>query len=327
MELRRDALAGAARAVLALRDEARSRRHDRQRGRDLGRARRLQRRPGRGRAHDRRPLAHGRGLRSAGAVRPRGSGGSRPMRSWGSSSARRTGSTRSRSTPSCRVGWRRRRTRRGDDAPPRERRRARRGARAHHVPAAMLFVPSRGGLSHTPDEFSSAEHCELGRACSPGRCGVTGMTRPTARVRHDPGVSPRTRTISPGCCSPSGRSSSSWARSPVWVKRQALDTDAWVDTSTNLLENDQVREALSVYIVDQLYANADPQAVLEERLRKPPGAGRPDRGAPPACVEGVDEFLRPARSGPVGGHRDRPPRADRRARGRHQRASPPAKAR
>jgi hydantoinase/carbamoylase family amidase len=33
---------------------------------------------------------------------------------------------------------------------------------AHHVPAAMLFVPSRGGLSHTPDEFSSPEHCELG---------------------------------------------------------------------------------------------------------------------------------------------------------------------
>lgn len=33
---------------------------------------------------------------------------------------------------------------------------------AHHVPAAMLFVPSRGGLSHTPDEFSSPEHCEQG---------------------------------------------------------------------------------------------------------------------------------------------------------------------
>jgi allantoate deiminase len=32
---------------------------------------------------------------------------------------------------------------------------------AHHVPAAMLFVPSRGGLSHTPDEFSTPAHCEL----------------------------------------------------------------------------------------------------------------------------------------------------------------------
>jgi hydantoinase/carbamoylase family amidase len=33
---------------------------------------------------------------------------------------------------------------------------------AHHVPAAMLFVPSRGGLSHTPEEFSEPRHCELG---------------------------------------------------------------------------------------------------------------------------------------------------------------------
>ena len=51
----------------------------------------------------------------------------------------------------------------------------------------------------------------------------------------------------------------------LWVKRQALDTDAWVDTSSKLLEDDEVRMALSVYIVDQLYASADPQEVLEER--------------------------------------------------------------
>ncbi|HET9213666.1 MAG TPA: Zn-dependent hydrolase [Gaiellaceae bacterium] len=33
---------------------------------------------------------------------------------------------------------------------------------AHHVPAAMLFVPSRGGVSHSPDEYTPPEHCELG---------------------------------------------------------------------------------------------------------------------------------------------------------------------
>jgi allantoate deiminase len=33
---------------------------------------------------------------------------------------------------------------------------------AKHVPAAMLFVPSRGGISHSPDEFTAPEHCELG---------------------------------------------------------------------------------------------------------------------------------------------------------------------
>jgi allantoate deiminase len=33
---------------------------------------------------------------------------------------------------------------------------------AKRVPAAMLFVPSRGGISHSPDEFTAPEHCELG---------------------------------------------------------------------------------------------------------------------------------------------------------------------
>ena len=79
----------------------------------------------------------------------------------------------------------------------------------------------------------------------------------------------------------------------VWVKRQALDTDAWVNTSSNLLENSEVREALSVYIVDQLYAKGDPQAVLEERLPENlQGLAGPISGAlrQPA-VEGVNELL------------------------------------
>jgi allantoate deiminase len=33
---------------------------------------------------------------------------------------------------------------------------------ARHIPAAMLFVPSRGGISHSPDEYTSPEQCELG---------------------------------------------------------------------------------------------------------------------------------------------------------------------
>jgi acetylornithine deacetylase/succinyl-diaminopimelate desuccinylase-like protein len=31
-----------------------------------------------------------------------------------------------------------------------------------HIPAAMLFVPSRGGVSHNPDEYTAPEQCELG---------------------------------------------------------------------------------------------------------------------------------------------------------------------
>ena len=79
----------------------------------------------------------------------------------------------------------------------------------------------------------------------------------------------------------------------VWVKRQALDTDAWVATSTEFLEDDEIRAALSVYIVDQLYENGDIEARLEERL--PPELDRiaaPLAGALRAPAErAADELL------------------------------------
>jgi hypothetical protein len=52
----------------------------------------------------------------------------------------------------------------------------------------------------------------------------------------------------------------------VWVKRQALDTDSWTNASAALLENDQVRQALSAYVVDQLYSNADVSGSLAADL-------------------------------------------------------------
>ncbi|HUS69948.1 MAG TPA: Zn-dependent hydrolase [Anaerolineae bacterium] len=33
---------------------------------------------------------------------------------------------------------------------------------AHIAPQAMLFVPSRGGMSHSPEEFTKPEHCVIG---------------------------------------------------------------------------------------------------------------------------------------------------------------------
>ena len=30
------------------------------------------------------------------------------------------------------------------------------------VPAAMIFIPSRGGISHSPEEYSSPAEIELG---------------------------------------------------------------------------------------------------------------------------------------------------------------------
>lgn len=52
----------------------------------------------------------------------------------------------------------------------------------------------------------------------------------------------------------------------VWVKRQALDTNNWTEASSQLLTNDQTRHALSVYLVDQAFAKADPASELRGRL-------------------------------------------------------------
>jgi hypothetical protein len=52
----------------------------------------------------------------------------------------------------------------------------------------------------------------------------------------------------------------------TWVDRQMLDNQAWEDASADLIEDPQVRDSLSVYLVDQLYGNVDVAAGLEERL-------------------------------------------------------------
>jgi hypothetical protein len=55
----------------------------------------------------------------------------------------------------------------------------------------------------------------------------------------------------------------------VWAKRQALETDKWVATSSRLLEDDEIRSALSLYLVDQLYENVDVAAELQQSLPEP----------------------------------------------------------
>jgi putative oligomerization/nucleic acid binding protein len=52
----------------------------------------------------------------------------------------------------------------------------------------------------------------------------------------------------------------------IWVNRQALNTDNWVDTSNSLLQNEEVQARLSNYLADQLFADVDVQAELEETL-------------------------------------------------------------
>jgi uncharacterized membrane protein len=51
-----------------------------------------------------------------------------------------------------------------------------------------------------------------------------------------------------------------------WADQQALDTNEWTDTSTKLLENEEIRNTLSAYLVDQLYSNVDVAAELRQRL-------------------------------------------------------------
>jgi hypothetical protein len=52
----------------------------------------------------------------------------------------------------------------------------------------------------------------------------------------------------------------------LWAERQALDTEEWVDTSGELLEDEEVRTAIGLYIVDRLYDSEQVQARIEEVL-------------------------------------------------------------
>jgi hypothetical protein len=52
----------------------------------------------------------------------------------------------------------------------------------------------------------------------------------------------------------------------VWVKRQILSTPKWVAASDKILAEPKVQEALSTYIVDQIYSNVDVQQELSDKL-------------------------------------------------------------
>jgi hypothetical protein len=109
----------------------------------------------------------------------------------------------------------------------------------------------------------------------------------------DPDLSPRTRSIVVWTLVVLGTLVVLVGSLTLWVKRQALDTDSWVDTSTQLLADDEVRQQLSVYLVDQLYSNLDPQEALAQGL--PPnlqGLAAPLAGAlREPTVRAVDAFL------------------------------------
>ena len=57
-----------------------------------------------------------------------------------------------------------------------------------------------------------------------------------------------------------------------WVQTEVLDTNQFADNTEEILENQDVQEQLSIFAVDQLYANVDVQAQIEQRL---PSAAQP----------------------------------------------------
>ena len=52
----------------------------------------------------------------------------------------------------------------------------------------------------------------------------------------------------------------------IWVKRQALETDAWTNASGQMLANDEIRGQLSLYLVDSLFNSADATAKIQQAL-------------------------------------------------------------
>jgi len=52
----------------------------------------------------------------------------------------------------------------------------------------------------------------------------------------------------------------------LWANRQLLETDTWTDTSSKLLEDEEIRTQVSFFMVDTLYANVDVQSELQQGL-------------------------------------------------------------
>ena len=79
----------------------------------------------------------------------------------------------------------------------------------------------------------------------------------------------------------------------TWVRRQMLDEESWRKASAELIADPQVRQTLSVYIVNELYDNVNVGGELQSRL--PPdlkGLAAPAAGVlRQAATDGVERLL------------------------------------
>ena len=79
----------------------------------------------------------------------------------------------------------------------------------------------------------------------------------------------------------------------LWANRQLLDTDNWTETSSELLEHDEIRGQLAIFLIDELYTNVDVPAELAEALppRLQPLAGPAAGALQDLGVRAVDTLL------------------------------------
>ncbi len=79
----------------------------------------------------------------------------------------------------------------------------------------------------------------------------------------------------------------------VWINRQALNTDNWVNTSEKLLEDEEVQGQLAIYMSDQLFANVNVEEELQKALPPKltplagPAAGALEQLAPQAAEKAL----------------------------------------
>jgi hypothetical protein len=79
----------------------------------------------------------------------------------------------------------------------------------------------------------------------------------------------------------------------LWANRQLLDTDNWTDSSSKLLEDEEIRTQLSIFLVDQLYNNVDVAGELRRALppRAAPLAGPAAGGLREVAQRGAEALL------------------------------------
>lgn len=82
----------------------------------------------------------------------------------------------------------------------------------------------------------------------------------------------------------------------TWAREQLLNTDQWVKTSTELLENKEISDQVANYLVDELYANVNVSQQLGERL--PPELQPLAPAAAAAIRQGLDRVSQRALQNP-----------------------------